>query len=533
MFIEFNYYTVSLLIGGFMAFVSGLLVLLNDKEKRENQAWFAMTVSTSIWSFGYFFMTITGSKANASIANLVLHDAAIFIPLFYFLLVLFSTKNYEKFKYLFYTFCLVAIVFLFINPLNDFVSDLVPKAGFNFAQVPGPLYIYYFIYFSVLVTLGIAVSLYSIFKSDNEDQKIRYRYIIYFTLAAAIGGGSVFATTFFGIPPYPLILFSLYPVITGYAILRHQLFNVKVIAAQLITFILWFSILVRMFFASSVKEQFANAVLFFISIFLGILLIRSVKKEVNQREKIESLAADLETANSHLKELDQQKSEFVSLASHQLRGPLTAIKGYASMLLDDDFGPIEGPVRDAVDKMYQSTQDLVVVVGDYLDVSRIEQGRMKYDFSDFDMKELIATTITELKPNIERAKLAISFDYDAGATFMVHADQGKIRQVIGNLLDNSIKYTPKGSIHVWLQKTPENKILISISDTGVGIRPEILPRLFEKFTRAPDASKTNILGTGLGLYVAKKMIEAHEGRVWAESPGEDKGSTFFIELKSL
>lgn len=533
MFIEFNYYTVSLLIGGLMAFLSGILVLLNDKNKPENQTWFAMTTSTSVWSFAYFFMTITNNKQEAGTANLILHDAAIFIPLFYFLLVLFSTKKYVKFKSLFYFFCIVALTFLFINPSKEFVSDLVPKASFHFAQVPGPLYIYYFIYFSILVTLGIFVSLYSIFKSEDKNQKIKYRYIIYFTLAAAIGGGSVFATTFFGIPPYLLILFSLYPVITGYAILRYQLFNVKVIATQLITFILWFSILVRMFFASNVKEQFANAVLFFISIFLGILLIRSVKKEVNQREKIESLATSLEQANSHLQELDQQKSEFVSLASHQLRGPLTAIKGYASMLLDNDFGPIEASARDAIDKIYKSTQDLVVVVGDYLDVSRIEQGRMQYDFTTFDMRELIETTITELKPNVERAKLNMNFDYDSNAQFKVNADQGKIKQVISNLIDNSIKYTPKGAIHVWLQKPTANKILLSISDTGVGIRPEVLPRLFEKFTRAPDASKTNILGTGLGLYVAKKMIEAHSGRIWAESPGQDKGSTFHIELKSL
>ncbi len=490
-------------------------------------------LNTSIWSFAYFFMTIASSKANAITANLVLHDAAIFIPLFYFLLVLFSTKKYDKFKALFYLFCLIALAFMFINPSKNFVADLVPKSGFNFAQVPGPLYIYYFIYFSVLVFLGIFVSLISIVQSNDKDQKIRYKYIIYFTLAAALGGGSVFATTFFNVPPYPLILFSLYPVITGYAILRHQLFNVKVIATQFITFTLWVSILIRMFFATSIKEQVANGVLFLISIFLGLLLIRSVKKEVHQREKIESLANDLEQANIHLKELDQQKSEFVSLASHQLRGPLTAVKGYASMLLDNDFGVIQDAVRDAVDKIFKSTQDLVIVVGDYLDVSRIEQGRMQYDFSQFDMKELVATVITELRPNLERAKLSIDFDYNPSCNFIVNADQGKIKQVIGNLIDNSIKYTPKGSIHVWLSRNPNNKILITISDTGVGINPEVLPRLFEKFTRAPDASKTNIMGTGLGLYVAKKMVEAHNGRVWAESEGVGKGSSFFIELDAI
>jgi signal transduction histidine kinase len=141
--------------------------------------------------------------------------------------------------------------------------------------------------------------------------------------------------------------------------------------------------------------------------------------------------------------------------------------------------------------------------------------------------------VTELKPNIEKAKLQLDFDYDQEGEFRVNADQGKIKQVLSNLIDNSVKYTPKGSVHVWITHSSPKKVLLSISDTGVGINPDVLPRLFEKFTRAPDASKTNIMGTGLGLYVAKKMIEAHHGRIWAESAGQGKGSSFFIELDTI
>jgi signal transduction histidine kinase len=202
------------------------------------------------------------------------------------------------------------------------------------------------------------------------------------------------------------------------------------------------------------------------------------------------------------------------------------------MLLDGDFGEVKDGVKDSIEKIYKSTQDLVVLVGDYLDVSRIEQGRMQYDFTQFDLRALVGTVVAELRPTIEKAKLNIEFNYDQNQDFSVNADIGKIKQVIGNLIDNAIKYTPKGGIHVWLTKNAPGKILISISDTGVGIPPEVLPRLFEKFTRAPDASKTNIMGTGLGLYVAKKMIEAHDGKVWAESPGQGKGTTFFIELSA-
>lgn len=318
-----------------------------------------------------------------------------------------------------------------------------------------------------------------------------------------------------------------------YAIVKHQLFNIKAIATEILIGILWIFLLIRSILAGNGTERFLNGGMFAVSIVIGFFLIRSVKSEVEQKDKLAKLAQELEATNVHLQELDQQKSEFVSLASHQLRGPLTAIKGYASMLLDGDFGPVEGEVRDAMSKIYTSTNDLVVLVGDYLDVSRIEQGRMQYDFSTFDLRELAATVVTELRPNIEHAKLTIDYDYDMTGQYMVNADQGKIKQVISNLIDNAVKYTPQGGIHVWLTHRTDSKVLLSISDTGVGIHPDVLPRLFEKFTRAPDASKTNIMGTGLGLYVAKKMIEAHHGRVWAESSGVNKGSTFFIELDCI
>jgi signal transduction histidine kinase len=315
-----------------------------------------------------------------------------------------------------------------------------------------------------------------------------------------------------------------------YGVLKYKLLSGKVISTQIFSSAIILLFLFNILRSTEVSEWLVNLLMFALVLFFSGLTIRSVNQEVEARRQIEVLAKDLENANVHLQELDQQKSEFVSLASHQLRGPLTAIKGYASMLLDNDFGEVKDGVRDAVDKIYKSTQDLVVVVGDYLDVSRIEQGRMQYDFTDFDMRDLVATIITELRPNIERAKLTMEFDFDTTGDFPVHADQGKIKQVISNIIDNAIKYCPKGGIHIWLSHKADKKALVTISDTGVGIHPDVLPRLFEKFTRAPDASKTNIMGTGLGLYVARKMIEAHHGKIWAESDGVGKGSSFFIEL---
>jgi signal transduction histidine kinase len=263
---------------------------------------------------------------------------------------------------------------------------------------------------------------------------------------------------------------------------------------------------------------------------------------VTQREKIEALAKDLETANkslgkantdlasanNKLKELDVMKSEFLSFASHQIRAPLTAIKGYASLLLEGDFGEMAEPVTGAVHTIFQSCQNLVVIVNEFLDISRIEQGRMKYDMVDFDVKKLTEDTLHELRPNIDKAHLESSFKGD-DKDYNWHGDLGKVKQVIGNIIDNSIKYTPTGSISVKVSRDDKN-ILITVSDTGIGISAEDIPKLFEKFSRAKDANKTNVIGTGLGLFVAKQMIEAHKGRVWVESPGQGKGSSFYIEL---
>ncbi len=526
-----NLFSISSLILCLSSIFFGLIVYRSDRQNPVGIAWLYASICFVGWSLGLYGVTSSESIEKALLWQYLLDVSAILLPAFYFNFIseLFKFNNY-KWRYLIITFSIILAIFSFSSL---FKLGVVPKYGFYWIA-PGPLYFIFPIYFVLNAIISVVIFTAQFTKTTKKStERGQVRNTMIAGLMGYAGGVSNFFPQFFNIYPYGNYLVILFIVFMVYGVLRYKLLSTKVISAQIFSTTLVLVFLFNIFRSVNLQEWIINfLILIFVFIF-SVFLIRSVDQEVSARREIETLATSLEQANSHLKELDQQKSEFVSLASHQLRGPLTAIKGYASMLLDNDFGPIDGPVRDAVDKMYQSTQDLVVVVGDYLDVSRIEQGRMKYDFSDFDMKDLIATTITELKPNIERAKLTISFDYDSSGIFMVNADQGKIRQVVGNLLDNSIKYTPKGSIHVWLQKTPENKILLSISDTGVGIRPEVLPNLFEKFTRAPDASKTNILGTGLGLYVARKMIEAHSGRVWAESPGQDKGSTFFVELKSL
>ncbi|MBI2049135.1 MAG: HAMP domain-containing histidine kinase [Parcubacteria group bacterium] len=238
----------------------------------------------------------------------------------------------------------------------------------------------------------------------------------------------------------------------------------------------------------------------------------------------------MEKANARLKELDQRKSEFLSLASHQLRTPLTAIKGYASMLLEGSFGAVADTQKKPLDTIFQSSERLVQIIEDFLTISRIEQNRIIYSFDAVDLAPLLEGLVNDLSHEARKKNIMLSFSMDEGASCVVRADKGKIQQVLSNVIDNAIKYTPEGSIRVSCGKAGSGVARVVVRDTGVGMDEATKEKIFGKFTRADDAGKVNTGGTGLGLYVARQLVEAHKGRIWAESEGKGKGSTFYIEL---
>ena len=314
----------------------------------------------------------------------------------------------------------------------------------------------------------------------------------------------------------------------GYLVIRYKTFNIRVIGANALVLVLWILIGSILFVAVSPLTRIVVAVTEIVAIIFGLILIQSVKKEVRQREEIEELAVGLEAANARLKELDQQKTEFLSLASHQLRAPLTAIKGYSSMLLEGSFGPLAEKARHAVDIVFTSSQKLVMVIEDFLNITRIELGQIKYEMAETDLKKVLEQVATEMGPTAEKRGLALKLNIMPG-DYLAKVDSGKISQVFANLIDNAVKYTKEGEVKVQLVKI-KDKIRLSVTDTGIGLDKETKAKLFQKYSRAYNASQTNIGGTGLGLYVAKQLVEAHGGKIWAESDGVGKGSTFVVEL---
>lgn len=326
--------------------------------------------------------------------------------------------------------------------------------------------------------------------------------------------------------PIGLVLFI---SVLAYMIVRYHTFNIKVIGTQALVFASAALIASTLLVKDPLYSEIIIAATLALIIVLGYFLSRSVKREIEQKERIQRLAVDLERANEKLKELDQMKSEFLSLATHQIRSPLTAIKGYSSMLVEGDFGELPEKARESAETIMKSCQHLINIVEDFLNISRIEQGRMIYEKSNFDIAELVKEVVNEIKPNVEDNGLALNLKIPENFSEKINADKGKIGQIVGNLIDNAIKYTLKGSVTVSLSKDGD-MAKIEIKDTGVGIDSKEMSKLFAKFSRTKDANKVNTKGTGLGLYIAKKMAEAHGGDIKVSSEGSGKGSTFTIEL---
>jgi len=249
-----------------------------------------------------------------------------------------------------------------------------------------------------------------------------------------------------------------------------------------------------------------------------------LERQVGKRTK------ELSDAYNELKKLDKAKSEFLSIASHQLRTPLTAIKGYISMIIEKTYGEPPEKMKTPLGNIYLSNERLIKLVNSLLDVSRIEAGRLETKFERLSLADVISSVIEELK-NVAREKgLYLKLEKPTKLIPEILIDQQKARQIILNLIENAIRYTEKGGVTIKLD-VERSKIKIIVSDTGEGMTKEEISHLFESFSRGSAGTRFWTEGAGLGLYVAKKFVEMHNGKIWAESPGRGKGSTFYIELK--
>lgn len=231
------------------------------------------------------------------------------------------------------------------------------------------------------------------------------------------------------------------------------------------------------------------------------------------------------------KVVQQLKSEFVSITAHQLRTPLSAIKWTLKMLLDGDIGKITEEQKDLLSKTYQSNERMIKLINDLLNIARIEEGRFLYKLQKQDIIEIIEKINFLFGETIQKKKIKFNFEKPKEQIPELKIDSEKIELAIQNLIDNAVQYTSiGGQVEVIVKYLKDKKsILIQIKDTGIGIPKEQQKRVFSRFFRGENAIRKETKGTGLGLFIAKNIIESHGGKIWFESE-QDKGTSFYFTL---
>jgi len=266
-------------------------------------------------------------------------------------------------------------------------------------------------------------------------------------------------------------------------------------------------------------------------------LERQVKEKTSELEnlndsleiKVKERTQDLEKAYSELKELDKKKSEFISVAAHQLRTPLSGIKWTIAMLLNEELGKLNDEQKEFLKRGFSTNEHMISIVNDLLNSDLISQGKAEYIFKKMDIYELLDNVLSQV--STQSMKKQISFDkpkINEEIRYII-GDSKKIELVLINIIDNAVKYSKENtSIKISIDKDGGN-IKIGIKDTGIGIPIEQQKNIFERFYRAKNAIRTHADGSGLGLFIAKDVVEKHGGKIYFDSE-ENIGTTFYIIL---
>jgi len=499
------------------------------------------------------------NKSNISIRNLIYLSASFFMWGF-FALILFATNSPEEVMFFWSLTILVepliylmgvhftnsflynerltfGKMFLSIIPILPIIFLLSTKYNLlgvdlnDCTAIEGPIALYYSYIIEIIYSIIILFSIIYKYKKSEELDKKKFLYFglgIFLFLITFSSGNIIGSFTddwvlsqvgYFGMPIFIGIL--------AYLVVKYNSFNVKLIATQALVWGLAILIGSQFFFIKVPLNMFLNGITFVASIIFGYFLIKSVKKEVEQKEELAKLNVDLQ-------DLLQQRESLVHLVTHKVKGSFTRSKYIFAGILDGTFGDINDEIKKRAQQGLDSDNGGIDTVDLVLNAANLQKGTVKYDMKDLDFKELVKKVISEKEISIEAKGLKLEIDIKDDV-YNIIGDTFWLKEALSNLIENSIKYTKEGKIIVGITKKLDsagNKILFYVKDTGVGIADDDRKNLFTEGGRGKDSVKVNVDSTGYGLYSVKLIVEAHNGKAWVDSEGVNKGSTFWIELNT-
>jgi signal transduction histidine kinase len=334
-------------------------------------------------------------------------------------------------------------------------------------------------------------------------------------------------TNIFELTLYSLFSLPVFILFLTIAITSYDTFRLGDYAVKALFYIFLILAGTQFFFVNDIQGFLLAAMSIGVMLTLGVMLFRSNEREIAARHLIEKQEKELEIAN-------KQQENLLHFISHEVKGYLTESEAGFASIAEGDYEGTSPTLKEMAQNALASVRKGVRTVMEILDASNMKKGTVNYKKQPFDLKETVIRMVKHLQRAADEKQLTIDVAIDDG-TYLMQGDEEKIREhVVRNLIDNAIKYTPKGTIEVRLTSESSTsgagKLRFSVKDSGVGITPEDMKNLFTEGGRGKDSVKVNVHSTGYGLFIAKQVIEAHGGTIWAESDGQGKGSLFVVEL---
>ena len=525
-------YSLLPLISAVFVIVLGFFVWIKKPKELMHILVLLYTFTIALWLFGTFKLFNAVTDGDKIFWDRFIYIGVVFIPIFlYHFGLLYS--NIKKQKWLLYVGYVLAMFFLPISQTSYF-SDGLYKYSWGVHTIAKTYHHLFMVFFVLYFTLFF-INLVIHYKKSKGIRKKQVGYVLLGYGVLDLIGPLAFLPAY-GIPVYPIVFLSAIPFVLflAYAIVRHNALEMRTITAEIVITLLNLVALSEIFFSKSYTEFIFRVLALFAILTFSLLLIRSIKKEIRRREQIAQLAHSLEKANLRLKELDQQKTEFLSIASHQLRTPLSILKGYMELIKDGTYGKPSKGLKGVINNMEESNERLVKLIDEFLNITRIEQGRTKFVFEMSDLCKVVRSAVDELQEKADENKMKLTLSCRGLKKTKVCMDSDRIRHVIFNFIDNAIKYSGKGVVKVKIEKERQyDGLTVRVHDNGLGFSKEDEVNFFQKFYRGKNVKGSDVSGTGLGLYVCRKFIEAHNGYIWGHSNGLGKGAEFgfFVPFK--
>jgi len=457
---------------GFINLILGLFVYLKNKRDNVSRSFFIFTFVVCLWSIFLFFYMCPIIGSSLFWIKTTFFFALLSTPSLFYFICVFIKKDRS------YYLRSIIIYYIIAAPLAWALlsTDLIIKDISSFDEniqtiVGGGLYIF----FLFLMVFYVLWSFFLLIKQYFKSQKIeknQVSYILLGLLLFAVPGITfdVILPVFFHNTAYFWIspLFLIFPVFfTFLAILRYHLFSVKVILTEMLVGIMGILLLIQVFLAPTLTWRISSIAIFLFFCFLGHQLINYSHEEEKKREEAEKLAIReralrerAEKIANEYKRLDETKTMFLSLASHQLRTPLSSMKGYLELALSGNYGKVEGKAREFIESVEMANEREINLVNDLLDLNKLQTGKLQFSFQDnVQLEDIIEEVVKEFQPEAQKYNLYLKFNKPQHPLPKITADPQKLREVILNLIDNALKYTKEGGVTINLQSKDPNTIL--------------------------------------------------------------------------